>query len=173
MRMIAAFCMGLLLGSPALAQSAEEAELVVAMFRSMNPQSITHDREVCGYIVENPSGRIEVGKASWGGNASCGTIPPPDGFRVLASWHTHAAWAAGYDNEVPSLIDVEGDMSLGINGWIATPGGRLWYVNGQTGEMHQYCGAQCLPFDPDAQMDTRGPVDKRYTLLQLRARFGQ
>jgi len=171
MRIILTFCIALFSASLASAQSETEAELVQAMFRSINAQSITYDREVCGHILRGPDGRLEVGKVSWGGPASCAMTPPAAGYQVVSSWHTHAAWAEGYDNELPSLIDVEGDMSQGIDGWLATPGGRLWYINGQTGEIHQYCGAECLPFDPDAQMDARGPVDKHYTLSELRARF--
>lgn len=171
MRFIPAFMTALFLCSGASAQSNEEAELVLAMFRAMNPQSITYDREVCGYIVRNPAGRLEVSKASWGGVASCGTMPVPAGYQIVSSWHTHAAWAQGYDNEVPSTVDVEGDLAQHIDGWLATPGGRVWFINGQTGEMHQYCGPECMPSDPNSRLDSRGPVDRRYSLAELRARF--
>jgi Domain of unknown function (DUF4329) len=171
MRLVLAVCIAFSTTSAATAQSEPEAALVQAMFRVMNAQSIAYDREVCGHILRNPAGRLEVSKVSWGGPASCAMTPTPAGYQVVSSWHTHAAWAQGYDNEVPSLIDVEGDLSQGINGWLATPGGRLWYINGQTGEIHQYCGAECLPSDPNSQMDARGPVDKHYTLSELRARF--
>ena len=171
MRLVLAFCIAFFTASAATAQSESEATLVQAMFRVMNAQSIAYNREVCGHILRNPAGRLEVSKASWGGPDSCGMIPTPAGYEVVSSWHTHAAWAQGYDNEVPSLIDVEGDMSQGIDGWLATPGGRLWYINGQTGEIHQFCGPECLPSDPNSQMDARGPVNKYYTLSELRARL--
>jgi len=171
MRIFLMFCIALFTAPAAIAQSEAEAVLVQAMFRSVNAQSITYDREVCGHVLRSPAGRLEIGKVSWGGPASCAMTPPAAGYQVVSSWHTHAAWAEGYDNELPSLIDVEGDMALGIDGWLATPGGRLWFIDGQSGEIHQYCGPECLPADPNAQMDARGPVDKHYTLSELRARF--
>jgi hypothetical protein len=171
MRVFPALAALLLSFQAAAAQSVEETELAHALLRGMNPQSITHNREVCGYILRAPSGRLEISKASWGGPASCGTLPVPEGYTILSSWHTHAAWAEGYDGEVPSTIDVQGDMAMGINGWVATPGGRLWFINGQTGFMYQVCGRDCLPSDPGFYPEEHGPVEKQYTLAELRRRF--
>ncbi len=157
----------------AQAQNAEETEFVTALLRGMNPLSIEFNREVCGYVVRRPSGELESTKVSWGTFASCASLPVPPGVQVIASWHTHAAWAEGYDGEVPSITDVEGDMSQNINGWVSTPGGRLWFVNGQTGHIHQVCGRDCLPSDPNFFPEEHGPVDKNYTLDGLYARFGR
>ncbi len=157
--------------SSANAQTIEETQLVHALFRNMNPQSIEHDREVCGFILRSPSGELEVSKASWGGPASCAFMPVPDGYSVVSSWHTHAAWAPGYDGEVPSTVDVEGDISRGTNGWVATPGGRLWFIDGSQGFLYQVCGRDCLPSDPGFYPEEHGPVEKQYTLGALRARF--
>ncbi len=171
MRAIPALFALLTMALPATAQSVEETELVHALFRSMNQQSITHNREVCGYIVRTPSGDLDISKVSWGGPAACATIPVEPGYTILSSWHTHAAWAPGYDGEVPSTIDVEGDMQMGVNGWVATPGGRLWFIDGQSGFMYQVCGRNCLPSDPGFYPQEHGPVEKQYTLAELRRRF--
>jgi len=173
MRLISALLALVLTTPAAFAQSVEETELVYALLRNMNQQSITHNREVCGYIVRTPAGTLEVSKVSWGGPASCATIPVPPEYTIISSWHTHAAWAPGYDGEVPSTIDVEGDMGMGINGWVSTPGGRMWFINGQTGFMYQVCGRDCLPTDPGFYPEEHGPVEKQYTLAQLRRRFNE
>lgn len=171
MRLLSALLVLVLAAPATLAQSVEETELVHALLRNMNRESIQYDREVCGHILRAPSGRLEVSKVSWGGPASCAMLPVPAGYTVLSSWHTHAAWAPGYDGEVPSTVDVEGDMARGINGWVSTPGGRLWFVNGQTGFIYQVCGRNCLPSDPGFVAEEHGPVEKMYTLAELRRRF--
>ena len=173
MRLILACVVTLMTAPFVQAQSAEETEFITALYMNMNPLSIEFNREVCGYVVRRPSGELDSTKVSWGTNASCASLPVPPGVEVISSWHTHAAWGEGYDGEVPSTVDVEGDMRQGVNGWVSTPGGRLWFVNGQTGNMHQVCGRDCLPSDPNFFPEEHGPVAKSYTLESLRARFGQ
>lgn len=162
----------LLSPAPAPAQSGQEAAFVLGLMESMNALSVRFDREVCGYILRHPNGAYSATKASWGGHASCASLPVEEGVEVVSSWHTHAAWSPDYDGEVPSVQDVEGDMQIGTNGWIGTPGGRLWFVDGQTGTMRQFCGLGCLPVDPDFIDNDHGPVQQVYTLESLQGRFG-
>ncbi|MGV6887751.1 DUF4329 domain-containing protein [Rhodophyticola sp. SM2404] len=171
-RLIAALAL-LVFSNTANAQSAEETEFMIALMHSMNPASIQNNREICGHVLRGPNGRMTSSKISWGGPASCASLPIAPGVEVLSSWHTHAAWAPSYDNEVPSTVDVEGDLSRGINGWVGTPGGRLWFINGQTGDMHQVCEEGCLPVDPNIGLDGNAPVAKNYTLEELYTRFGR
>jgi len=173
MRFIAALILSLGLSTPLAAQDAEETAFVTAMMESMNRLSVTFNREVCGYILRRADGGYESSKASWGGHASCASTPVADGQVAIASWHTHAAYAAEYDNEVPSIQDVEGDMRQGINGWVSTPGGRLWFVDGQTGFIRQACGRGCLPVGPNAQDAPHDPVPPSMSLDQLYMRFGR
>lgn len=173
MRLILAVVMSLGLSQGAKAQSTDETEFVTALLTNLNALSVEFNREVCGYVLRRPGGPLEASKVSWGTNASCASLQIPPGYEVVSSWHTHAAWAPGYDGEVPSTIDVEGDMRMGVNGWLSTPGGRLWFINGQTGDMHQVCGRDCLPSDPGFFPEEHGPVEKRYTLHALRTRFGE
>jgi hypothetical protein len=155
------------------AQSAQETAFVMGLMESMNALSVRFNREVCGYILRHPNGAYSSTKVSWGGHASCASLPIVRGMDVVSSWHTHAAWAAGYDGEVPSIQDVEGDMRQGINGWVGTPGGRLWHVDGRSGAMRQVCGRGCLPEDPGFFPEEHGPVSEAYTLDGLYARFGR
>ncbi|WP_284263800.1 DUF4329 domain-containing protein [Roseicyclus amphidinii] len=164
---------GLALPGMARAQSAQETAFVLGLMESMNALSVRFNREVCGYILRHPNGAYSSTKVSWGGHASCASLPLEGGVDVVSSWHTHAAWGEGYDGEVPSIQDVEGDMGQGINGWVGTPGGRLWHVDGRTGTMRQVCGRDCLPVDPNFFPEEHGPVAESYTLDALYARFGQ
>lgn len=157
----------------AKAQDAAEFEFVRGLMESMNQLSVRFNREVCGFILQDGEGNYSSTKASWGGEASCASMPLEPGQRAVSSWHTHAAWGLGYDGEVPSIQDVEGDMRFGVNGWVGTPGGRLWYVDGTTGTMTQACGRDCLPVDPNFFPEEHGPVAETYTLDGLYTRFGR
>jgi hypothetical protein len=158
---------------PATAQSAEETEFMMGLMESMNQLSLRFNREVCGFVLVDGQGNYSSTKVSWGGHASCASLPLEEGTRAVSSWHTHAAWAREYDNEVPSIQDVEGDMRMGVNGWVGTPGGRLWFVDGQSGIMRQVCGPDCLPTDPNSVHEVNDAPSQTYTLDGLYGRFGR
>jgi len=162
-----------LLSPPAHAQDMREMQFVLGLMESMNQLSVRFNREVCGFILQDAAGNYSSTKVSWGGEASCASLPIEPGMRAVSSWHTHAAWGIGYDGEVPSIQDVEGDMRFGVNGWVATPGGRLWYVDGTTGFIMQACGRGCLPGDPGFFPEEHGPVAENYSLDGLYQRFGR
>ncbi|KMW58716.1 hypothetical protein AIOL_003695 [Candidatus Rhodobacter oscarellae] len=71
---------------------------------------------------------------------------------------------------MPSVSDVLADMEEGLDGYLSTPGGRFWFIDGQTGVSRQLCGLGCLPQDPDFAPGLHGTISKRYTLGQLEAR---
>lgn len=171
MRAIFALLALLLPAFPTAAQNVEETELVHTWLAQVNAQSIAENREICGYVLRSPDGELAIGLTGWGGAATCTMGQVPEGHTVLSSWHTHSAYTPGYDGEVPSTIDVETDMVQGRNGWVATPGGRLWFINGDTGMIYQVCGAGCLPADPAFVPQQYGPVEASYTLGALRRRF--
>ena len=169
---IASLFLSLCLGLPAHAQDADEQQFVMALMRSMNRHSITYNREVCGYVLRDQAGRLSSSKSSWGEHDSCAMMDAPAGMRIISSWHTHAAFDPRYDNAVPSTIAVESDVSRHTTGWVATPAGRLWFIDGQTGLMRQVCGENCLPTDPNIVSDPHPKAAKTYTLDQLYRRFG-
>ena len=163
----------LLISPAAQAQDARETQFMMGLMESMNQLSVRFNREVCGFILQDAQGNYSSTKVSWGGEASCASTSLGSGARAVSSWHTHAAWGLGYDGEVPSIQDVEGDMRFGVNGWVATPGGRLWFVDGTTGAMNQICGRDCLPVDPNFYPQEHGPVANNYSLDGLYQRFGR
>lgn len=154
------------------AQTAEEVEFAKWLLSDVQPLSIQRDREYCGLIGIDEVGDLVATEPRRGRRASCRPRVEPDWMQVTASYHTHAASREGYDNEVPSVADVEGDMAEGVNGFVATPGGRLWFIDGQTGVSSLICGPRCLPSDVAYQSDPDDPVADRYTLDQLRWRNG-
>lgn len=48
-------------------------------------------------------------------------------FTVLTSYHTHGAHSEEADAEVSFVEDLEIDFSERIYGYIATPGGHVWF----------------------------------------------
>ncbi|AHM02944.1 hypothetical protein roselon_00503 [Roseibacterium elongatum DSM 19469] len=157
----------------ATAQSEAETEFMMGLMEAMNQLSVRFNREVCGFVLVDDAGNFSSTKVSWGGHASCASLPLQQGATVVSSWHTHAAWARQYDNEVPSIQDVEGDMRMGVNGWVGTPGGRLWFVHGRSGTIRQVCGPDCLPSDPASVNEVHSAPNQTYTLDGLYARFGR
>jgi hypothetical protein len=157
----------------AQAQDAEELEFVIGLMESMNALSVRFDREVCGFILQDRDGAYRSTKVSWGGHASCASLPLAPGTRVVSSWHTHAAYSPNYDNEVPSIQDVEGDISFEVNGWVGTPGGRLWFVESATETLRVACDTGCLPTDPEATDALHDPIPASMTLNELYGRFGR
>jgi len=174
-RLTAVACLALtsLLPLQAGAQDAREQAFVVGLMESMNALSIRFNREVCGYILREPDGSYRSTKVSWGGHASCASLPIEAGVEVVSSWHTHAAYDRGYDNEVPSIQDVEGDIRFGVNGWVGTPGGRLWFVESGTETIRVACGLECLPTDPNATDQFHDPIPPSMSLDELYRRFGR
>lgn len=156
-----------LLADRVSAQSPEEVAAVKSYMAEVQLLSFENNREYCGIVGYDMAGRIVMSKAKRGRRASCRLGRDPAGIEVVASYHTHGSFHEDYDSEVPSVNDVEGDMEDGLDGYVATPGGRLWFVDGQTGISRQLCGLGCLPDDPEFVPEYFGPVAQRYSLDAL------
>lgn len=90
---------------------------------------------------------------------------------MVSSWHTHAAYDVYTYSEVPSVTDIEADE--GVDGYVGTPGGRLWYVNTQGMVASQLCGLKCLVADSRFRKGAEGNVAQSYTYRQLLRREAQ
>ena len=161
-----AFCVGLLLAGPALAQTTEEYKFVVHLMNRLQVPSFAESREYCGYIVRLETGKITTGPITPGTTDRCGPIRPQIG-EVISSFHTHGGFTFVHYNEVPSVQDLRGDIAGRMNGWIATPGGRLWFNDWRRGTARQICGVGCLRRDPAFIPGVRGKVEEVYTLDKL------
>jgi len=151
-------------------RSAAEVAFIKARLNAIQPRSIAEDREYCGYLGLLPNGDFAISPPKRGASAGCTPANPPANMRIIASYHTHAAYAPRYDSEVPSSTDLQGDISEGINGYVSTPGGRLWFTDGAARNTVQLCGVGCLASDPRFRPERDNPVRQSYTLAALRRR---
>lgn len=156
--------------TPAFAQDAYEVTFVKKILAQAQAKSFATQREYCGYIGITPAGRLKATPPKRGQLDSCYANDPPVSLALIASYHTHAAFDPEADSEVPSSIDVLADMDEGIDGYIATPGGRVWFIDGQRGVARQICGMQCIISDKHFKSGTYNKIKPRYTLRQLQRR---
>lgn len=168
-RLVVLFCLmsGLLVAGPAAAQSTQEREIAREVLSGLQEKSIRQSREFCGMIGKDAFGRFVVGPVSRGSAASCRYRPPRSAVEIVATFHTHGGYLRGYDNEVPSILDLVAERSLGTRGYVSTPGGRFWIVDGPAETATLICGPKCLPWDPKFTDGNFGPVQKRFTGREL------
>ncbi|SEN05795.1 protein of unknown function [Loktanella fryxellensis] len=152
---------------PAMAQDADEVALARDVLAALQPVSFDKRREYCGYLGLTRQGELVASAAVPGDMASC-SADFPDDIAVIASYHTHGAFDEGYFNEMPSTVDVESDAEFFLNGYVATPGGRLWHIDGRTRVARQICGSGCLPVAPGYRKEADGEIAETYTLDELR-----
>ena len=62
---------------------------------------------------------------------------------------------------------MEADEDEGIDGYVATPGGRLWYIDTEDMIATQICGLNCLPRDGRFVKGADGRVERSYTYEEL------
>lgn len=148
-------------------QGGDELALVKNLFAMLNPQSIRDGVEYCGYVGHDAAGKLVASPPRRGRVDSCLPEDPVDIEIVTASYHTHGGFSRDYFNEVPSGDDMEGDADEGIDGWLATPGGRLWYIDTVDMVASQICGLGCLPSDPGFVAGDMGAIAQSYTYGDL------
>lgn len=168
--LIAALFLTVMVPSWSPAQSRSEQAFARQVLADLQASSIAANREYCGIIGLTEAGGLIASAARKGRRDSCLPKDPRGAIELIASYHTHAGFDEDADSEVPSASDVIADMEEGLDGYVATPGGRLWFIDGQSGTARQLCGLDCLPSDPDFVPGQWGPVKQRYTLSDLDAR---
>lgn len=170
--------LGLIVSSLAASAAAQpdhspaERALVTALFTVLQPRSFALNLEFCGYVVRDEAGHLRLTGPVEGEAETCQAPWPERAARVLASWHTHGGFDVGMWNELPSDRDMRADRMEGVDGWLATPGGRLWHIDGKGMVATLVCGPRCLPSDPDYDPATTGVVGPRYSYWDLVERFG-
>jgi hypothetical protein len=131
--------------------------------------SIEAGVEYCGLYGYDANGELTATAANPGNQDSCDMGDDPDGFVVIASYHTHGSYSPDADSEVPSLDDLEGDIEAQIYGYISTPGGRLWFNDWET-EAATVIDPGPIEPDPDFQDCPAFPPGTDYTVPELEAR---
>lgn len=144
----------------------EEAAFVRSILSELQRASFAENREYCGVVGFDSEGELVSSPISRGDEGSCSVASDGDVVIATASFHTHGGFSEDFSSEVPSIDDLEGDEAEGIDGYVATPGGRFWFID--TAEevivASQICGIGCLPSDPAfvPGLDGEIPVSMTY-----------
>ncbi|MBV6658306.1 MAG: DUF4329 domain-containing protein [Devosiaceae bacterium] len=158
-----ALCVG---ASPAVAQTSEEVELAKSVFNRLQPLSFANNSEYCGYFGYDSRDTLVASSFTRGDADGCAPDVPPD-LEVVASFHTHGAYADDAVAELPSPEDLEADLDEGVDGWVATPGGRLWFIDTERLEVWQVCGVGCLQQDANFQPEWEVRIAEQYSFDAL------
>ena len=149
--------------------SGPELAFVTRILGDIQIRSFAENREFCGYIGRTPTGDWISTPIMGGTEASCPLPSIPPEMRLVASFHTHSTYSPAYASEWPTTQDMLTDAETGIDGYIATPGGRLWHVDTDTMTVRQICGRGCLPQDPNYVAEDDGPLTEVMTFHRLQA----
>ncbi|MEO1139029.1 MAG: DUF4329 domain-containing protein [Pseudomonadota bacterium] len=155
-----------LLAGQTTAQSAQEVAVAKHVLNQAQIRSTAENREYCGYIGYTKTGALASTRPMRGQQDEC-TPRWPKSLDVIASWHTHAAYDEDAYSEVPTVNDIEADEAEGVDGYVGTPGGRLWFVDTTDMIVSQLCGLRCLRSDPDFVKGAEGRIDQSYTYREL------
>ena len=168
--------LGLVLGLAPMAavraQGADEAAFARDFLGRLQITTIVENREYCGWFGRDPEGKIRATRPRRGKSDACVLGPLPPALRVFASYHSHASFAPGSYNEVPSSQDLRSDITAGMDGYVSTPGGRLWFSDHRAKTVRQVCGAGCLPQDPSYRGGRMMKVRRAYSLADLERLMG-
>lgn len=159
----------------AKAQSvAREQALARHMLTEIQERSFKRNREHCGWIARTAEGKLIASKVFRGTASQCRSrLRLPSGAKLVATFHTHGKYLPRYDNEVPSFIDMINEKSHGTRGYIATPGGRFWVIDGKRNVARLICGPGCLPVDPGYKAKPRDRIRNSYSAKQIMERNGR
>ena len=110
--------------------------------------SVRDNVEYCGVIGYDAQDKLSFTGPFKGERDSCDPGGDPAGFQTFASYHTHGGYTEDADTEAPSVGDLVADFSEGIDGYVATPSGRVWFNSLDYEVTYQLCGRGCLVADP-------------------------
>lgn len=155
---------------PAILSQTDDPDIFATqVLNSLQPSSIMQSREFCGFIIETRDGGLATTAIYQGGEDYCDL--PTTFAPIVASFHTHGGFSDDYDNEVPSVDDMAGDLEAGTDGYISTPAGRIWKIDHEARIARQLCSVRCVTFDPNDDPSAAGFVPQTFTLPELEARF--
>lgn len=156
---------------PTLPQS-DVQQFAQQQLDALQARSFADNQELCGIIFETSDGELGVSRPTSGEEATCDlSYFDEPGMVPVASFHTHGRHSREYDGEVPSITDIESDVASGIDGYVATPGGRFWWIEAETGIARLVCGPGCLTKDPNYRPCSGDVIGRSYTVEKLNQRF--
>ena len=131
--------------------------------------------ETCGHLYRDRAGKLKITPISRGGESFCDQDwqDRPD-RELLAFFHSHGLYEPEIDSEVPTAFDIRSIMAPPpIDGWVVTPGGRIWHLDAASRSARLICGIGCAGSDPEFVKGDWGPIKNRYTLRELQRREAQ
>ncbi len=144
---------------------------VQTQLANLQKRSFEDNLEYCTVVFEDSEGELGHTPLREGSEASCDIAYFDEpGMGPVASFHTHGAYSLEYDGEVPSVTDIESDISERIDGYIATPGGRLWHIDWRKEHAIMVCAEGCLEQDPGYQTCVGRTPKPEYTIETLKQR---
>ncbi|MDJ0641738.1 MAG: DUF4329 domain-containing protein [Erythrobacter sp.] len=156
---------------PKASQQAIES-FVRSQLDSLQARSFAEGIELCGFVFEDENGNLDTTEVYVGETASCSyDYRWPLDVRPVAGYHTHGGYNPQYDDEAPSIFDMEQDIEFRIDGYVSTPGGRFWRVDWQNERAIQICGEGCLAQDPKYRPCPADRPVMQYSLAELRTRI--
>ncbi len=156
-------------GAPAQTPPPAEIAAVKARLEAVQLLSFATGLEYCGYLLETSDGTRQFTDMVRGHTDGCTPPAPRAGLTARASIHTHGAYDRTVPAEFPTVLDMESDRREGVMGYVATPGGRLWYIDSEKMETRQLCGLGCLPQDPAFHAGDDGKIETHYSYQALKA----
>ncbi|TDK42214.1 DUF4329 domain-containing protein [Antarcticimicrobium luteum] len=146
-----------------------EVAMLKARLAPIQHLSFVARYEYCGYLGRSADHRPGFTEIVRGHHNGCTPVMPGAGFDLIASLHTHGAYDPSVPAEFPTALDMRSDHAEGVNGYVATPGGRLWYIDSQAMLAVQICGPGCLPQDPGFHPGDDGAIAPVLSYGQLLA----
>ncbi|MCF6344225.1 MAG: DUF4329 domain-containing protein [Devosiaceae bacterium] len=150
-----------------LAQEDKEIDFVIEFFDKLQPISFAENKEYCGYFGIDENDNFIATKPTKGRIDSCFADDPPEDFNYFASYHTHGAFSFDADSELPSSTDLGADISEEVDGYISTPGGRIWFNDSVEEIAFLICGRNCTVSDDRYEADANPPVLNEYDMELL------
>jgi len=146
-----------------------ETDFAKKTLAALQRKSFKENSEYCGYIGLDETGQYIATPPKRGRKGSCISKSVSDDFQILASYHTHGAYSDNFDSEIPSSDDLLGDIEEGIDGYIATPGGRVWFSDARARHVEMLCTEACIAQDQNYDASDMSGIKRLYTLEDLQA----
>ncbi len=156
-----------LFANASLAQEQDEFDFVAEFFDELQPLTIANNKEYCGYFGIDENDNFIATKPTKGEEDSCFADDIPEDFNYFASYHTHGAFSFDADSELPSSVDLEADIAEEVDGYISTPGGRIWFIDAMEEKAFLICGRNCTVSDDRYEADANLAVLNEYDIELL------
>lgn len=157
------------LAFPQSASAFDDAEwdFIMETLAEVQELSFDNNREYCGYFGY-VNGEFAASRIKKGRKSSCRTYEPAQDFDAVASFHTHGRYNWRFQSEIPSTDDLITDNDEGVDGLMATPGGRLWFIDGYKMTAKLLCDLECLPQDDRFERDPELDLKEFYFFNELK-----